>query len=64
MSKTEAAELHESKTDKERTVLLEKWISRNSGLFNVAYVDDEEHWSLILSYFEGHFDVARSAKFD
>lgn len=36
MSKTEAAGLHESKTDKERTALLEKWISRNSSLMSVA----------------------------
>ena len=63
LSKADAAALHQSKTDKERTALLEKWVSRNSGLVSVANVDDEAHWSVLLNYFEGHFDVARKAKF-
>lgn len=63
MSKDEAAALHQSKTDRERTALLEKWISRNSGFVSVADVDDEEHWAVIVNYFEGHFDAARTGKF-
>ena len=59
----DAAALHQAKNDKERTTLLEKWVSRNSGLVSVAEVDDEAHWSVLLNYFEGHFDVARKAKF-
>ena len=63
LSKADAAALHQAKNDKERTILLEKWVSRNSGLVSVAEVDDEAHWSVLLNYFEGHFDVARKAKF-
>jgi len=43
--------------------LLEKWIARNSGMVSAANVDDESHWNVIINYFEGHFDLARKAKF-
>jgi hypothetical protein len=64
LSKNDAAALHQARTDKERTTLLEKWISSNSGLVSVADVDDEEHWAVLINFFEGHFDVAKAAKFD
>ena len=64
ISKEEAQSLHQANSDKERTQLLEKWIARSSGLVSAAAVDDESHWNVIINYFEGHFDLARKAKFD
>jgi hypothetical protein len=28
-----------------------------------AEVEDESHWQVLVNFFEGHFDVARKAKF-
>jgi hypothetical protein len=64
ISKEEAQSLHQANSDKERTQLLEKWIAKSSGLVSAAAIDDEDHWSVIINYFEGHFDLARKAKFD
>lgn len=64
ISKEEAQSLHQANSDKERTALLEKWIAKSSGLVSAAAVDDESHWTVIINYFEGHFDLARKAKFD
>lgn len=59
LSKEDAATLHASKNDKERTNLLEKWIARSSGLVSTASIDDERHWTVIINYFEGNYDLAR-----
>ena len=32
-------------------------------MVSAANVDDESHWNIIINYFEGHFDLARKAKF-
>jgi hypothetical protein len=64
MSKEDAAALHSTNTDKQRTAMLEKWIARSSGLVSAADVDDEAHWQVIINYFEGNFDLTRKAKFD
>lgn len=32
-------------------------------MVSAANVDDESHWNVIINYFEGHFDLARKAKF-
>jgi hypothetical protein len=64
INKEDASSLYKSNSDKERTALLEKWIARSSGLVSAASVDDESHWNVIINYFEGAFDLTRSAKFD
>lgn len=64
LPKEQAAALHLAQNDKERTQLLERWIARSSGLVASAAVDDESHWQVLVNFFEGHFDVARKAKFN
>ena len=63
MPKDDATLLYASTSDKERTQLLEKWVSRNSSLIQIADVTEEAHWSVIITFFEGHFDLARKANF-
>lgn len=63
LPKDDARALHECSSDKERTQLIEKWISWSSGLISAAAVDEESHWQVIINFFEGHFDCARKAKF-
>ena len=63
LPKDDARALHECSSDKERTQLIEKWISWSSGLISAAAVDEESHWQVIINFFEGHLDCARKAKF-
>lgn len=63
MSRDDAEALHRATTDQERTTLLEQWMSKSHALMTAAEVDDENHWKVIISFFEGHYDQAKKAGF-